>query len=60
MCDKKNAVPCIEVRGLKKYYPFKGGRTRRAVDGVDLTIHTGEIFGIVGDPAAESLPWASA
>ena len=49
MCDKKNAVPCMEVRGLKKYYPFKGGRTLRAVDGVDLTIHTGEIFGIVGE-----------
>lgn len=42
-------VPCIEVRGLKKYYPFRGERTLRAVDDVDLAIHTGEIFGIVGE-----------
>ena len=45
----QNAAPCIEVRGLKKYYPFKGGKTLRAVDGVDLRIQTGEIFGIVGE-----------
>ncbi len=47
--DINATVPCIEVRGLKKYYPFKGGRTLRAVDGVDLAINTGEIFGIVGE-----------
>ncbi len=37
------------MRSLKKYYSFKSGRTLRAVDGVDLAIRTGEIFGIVGE-----------
>lgn len=48
MCDQ-TAVPCMEVRSLKKYYPFQGGRTLRALDGVDLAIYPGEIFGIVGE-----------
>jgi oligopeptide/dipeptide ABC transporter ATP-binding protein len=45
----------IEVEGLKKYYPIRGGVFRRsvgqvkAVDGVSLSIHKGEIFGVVGE-----------
>ena len=46
MHDIKEAVQYIEVRCLKNY-TFKGGLTLRAVDGVDLTIHAGDIFGIV-------------
>lgn len=34
----------IELRGIRKYY----GKQCRAVDGVDLDIRNGEIFGIVG------------
>lgn len=37
------------MRSLKKYYSFKSVWTLRAVDGVDLTIHAGDIFGIVGE-----------
>lgn len=48
MHDIKEAVQYIEVR-CPKNYSFKGVWTLRAVDGVDLTIHTGEIFGIVGE-----------
>lgn len=48
MHDIKEAVQYIEVRGLKSY-SFNGGWTLRAVDGVDLTIHAGDIFGIVGE-----------
>ena len=48
MHDIKEAVQYIEVRCLKNY-SFKGVWTLRAVDGVDLTIHAGDIFGIVGE-----------
>jgi len=47
--------PLIEVKKLKKYFPVKGGIFQkvtgfvRAVDGVDLEIERGEIFGLVGE-----------
>ena len=46
----------LEVRGLEVHFPIKSGvifdRTVghvRAVDGVDLTIHRGETYGLVGE-----------
>lgn len=48
MHDIKEAVQYIEARCLKNY-SFKGVWTLRAVDGVDPTIHAGDIFGIVGE-----------
>jgi oligopeptide/dipeptide ABC transporter ATP-binding protein len=44
----------IEVRTLKKYFPIKGFLFKtvgyvRAVDGVDLDIYEGEVFGLVGE-----------
>ncbi len=45
----------LEVRDLKKYFPVTGGFLKKtvgwvkAVDGVDLTIGTGETFGLVGE-----------
>jgi peptide/nickel transport system ATP-binding protein len=48
--------PLVEVRGLEVHFPIKSGiifdRTVghvRAVDGVDLTIHRGETYGLVGE-----------
>jgi len=47
--------PLIEVKNLKKYFPVKGGVLQKvtgfvkAVDGVDLEIERGEIFGLVGE-----------
>jgi len=47
--------PLIEGTKLKKYFPVKGGIFQkvtgfvRAVDGVDLEIERGEIFGLVGE-----------
>lgn len=42
-------IPCIEARNLKKYYSFKGGKTLKALDGVNISINSGEIFGVVGE-----------
>ena len=45
----------LVVKGLKKYFPVKAGILRRqvglikAVDGVDLTVHSGETVGLVGE-----------
>ena len=45
----------LEVRGLKKHFPIKGGFLRRvvgqvkAVDGVDFYIKQGETLGLVGE-----------
>ena len=44
----------IEVRTLKKYFPIRGFLFKtvgyvRAVDGVDLDIYEGEVFGLVGE-----------
>jgi oligopeptide/dipeptide ABC transporter ATP-binding protein len=47
--------PLLQVRGLKKYFPFKQGMFSkqvgyvRAVDGLDLTVYRGETLGIVGE-----------
>jgi len=45
----------LKVAGLKKHFPIKAGLFSRvvgwvrAVDGVDLEIHAGKIFGLVGE-----------
>jgi ABC-2 type transport system ATP-binding protein len=39
--------PIIQLKGLTKYYGKK-----KAVDGLDLTIHKGEIFGLLGPNGA--------
>ena len=47
--------PLIEVKGLTKSFPIKGGVLRRtvadlrAVDGVDLELFRGETLGLVGE-----------
>ena len=41
----------ISVRGLRKTYAAKAG-TKRAVDGLDLDIETGEIFAMLGPNGA--------
>ncbi len=47
--------PILEVRGLKTYFPVTSGILQRtvahvrAVDGVDLSVRTGETLGLVGE-----------
>ncbi len=47
--------PLLEVRGLQKHFPIKGGALRRvighvkAVDGVSLTVDRGETVAIIGE-----------
>lgn len=41
--------PILSVRGLKKYFPFRGDRSVKAVDGVDLEIRPYETLGLVGE-----------
>ena len=47
--------PLLEVEGLKKYYPLRGGVLGgkigevRAVDGVSFTVRKGETLGLVGE-----------
>ena len=48
-------APLVEVRGLRKFYPVRGGLFARgatqvrAVDGVSLAISAGETLGLVGE-----------
>lgn len=46
--DVSDAV-ALTATGLVKEFEAPGGRTRRAVNDVDLTLHKGETLGIVGE-----------
>jgi peptide/nickel transport system ATP-binding protein/oligopeptide transport system ATP-binding protein len=47
--------PLVDIRGLVKHFPIKGGilqrqvATVKAVDGVDLMVRRGETLGLVGE-----------
>lgn len=38
----------IEIQGLTKAYPVKDGGAFTAIEGIDLTVQDGDIFGIIG------------
>ncbi len=49
MSDRSaGAAPLLQVRGLKAYYRTLRGPVR-AVDGVDMSVMPGEVFGIAGE-----------
>ncbi|MCZ8516242.1 dipeptide ABC transporter ATP-binding protein [Paenibacillus filicis] len=51
----QTSQPLLEVKGLKKHFPYKQGLFSRkagfvrAVDGLDFTVNRGETLGIVGE-----------
>ncbi len=51
----KMTQPLLEVKNLKKYFPIQAGFLNKtvghikAVDGIDLTVYSGETLGIVGE-----------
>ena len=55
MSRENKRVPLLEVEGVKKYYPVKGGVIThkigdvKAVDGVSFTMYQGETLGLVGE-----------
>ena len=44
----KTGGPIIKMEGVKKYYYSIERGVVKAVDGIDLTVNEGEIFGVVG------------
>ena len=48
MTDSSHPTAAIEIRNLTKVY--KGGK--RALDGIDLTIPRGQIYGLLGPNGA--------
>ena len=49
MTNQVGETICIEAQNIKKYYPFKGGRTLKALDDVSIQVREGTIYGIVGE-----------
>ena len=43
------SVPLLEVTGLRVRLPSRTGAMLPAVDGVDLTVHAGEVVGVAGE-----------
>lgn len=42
-------TPLVEAQGVSRHYPAPGGRTLKALDGVDLVIEKGATVGLVGE-----------
>ena len=42
------STPLLEIRGLRTYFHTEAG-VAKAVDGVNLTINSGEVLGLVGE-----------
>jgi ABC-2 type transport system ATP-binding protein len=42
----------VEIQNLVKVYRGDGGRTKRALDGISLTVRRGELFGLLGPNGA--------
>jgi len=45
----RKSQPLLTIRGLKTEFRVQDNKVLRAVDGIDLAIHSGEIHGLVGE-----------
>jgi oligopeptide/dipeptide ABC transporter ATP-binding protein len=44
-----NMKEILRVDTLKKHFPFKGGRSLKAVDGISFSVQESQVFGLVGE-----------
>lgn len=54
MAEERDRIPVLKGEGIRKYYQTGGSLGRgkhfvKAVDGVDISIYEGEIYGLVGE-----------
>jgi ATP-binding cassette, subfamily B, bacterial len=54
LCDES---PVVQVEGLCVEYRLPDGRTRRALDGIDLEIYPGETIGVAGKSGCGKSTW---
>jgi ATP-binding cassette, subfamily B, bacterial len=52
-----DTCPIVVTKGLRVEYRLPDGRTRCALDGVDLVIHAGETIGIAGKTGCGKSTW---
>ncbi len=49
MSRQEQSNICIETKNIKRYYPFQGNKTLKALDGVSIEVKEGVVYGIVGE-----------
>ena len=49
MTENKNNMPVLQVEGLTKHFPVRGGKVVHAVDDVNFSIARGKTLGLVGE-----------
>ena len=49
METNNNKTPLLQTIGLQKYFKVRGGSLLHAVDGIDLTLYSGQTLGVVGE-----------
>ena len=55
MINTKETLPILQVEGLKKYYPIRGGffskteKSVKAVDDISFSLYEGKTIGLVGE-----------
>lgn len=49
MDHRNNETPLLQTIGLQKYFKVNGNSRLHAVDGIDLTLYSGQTLGVVGE-----------
>ena len=48
MEHRTNETPLLQTIGLQKYFKVRGNSLLHAVDGIDLTLYSGQTLGVDG------------